>query len=102
MQPFTQQNRRFQTNERKGFPHGEGAACGSVLREPISHGENDETLWLEHIVAVREPRNGPKWEGLWFMWYDKAGQPTIKESAVFDVGALGKMVECLADFRNLL
>jgi hypothetical protein len=90
--PFTCANRRYRTNDQKGYPHGPGQPNGSVFDSPIANG-GDHSLWLEHVI---EPRTGA--EMFWLMWYDRAGRSTIPESAVFnedDIRELGRKFSSL-------
>ncbi|MGI4801036.1 MAG: hypothetical protein ACRYG8_44825 [Janthinobacterium lividum] len=96
---FTCENKRYRTDESKGHPHGPGQPRGSVFREPLSGKVGQgATLWLEHIVELAKPG----WEGFWLMWYRKNGQPTLVESAVFDVADLKNIVGWLSDISKVL
>lgn len=88
--PYSCQNRRFQTDIRRGYPHAPSGTLGSAVPEPLVRSEG-YTLWLEH-VNERADENA---DWYWLMWYDPEGLPTIPLSGVFDRQQLAGMVEQL-------
>lgn len=86
---YTCTNARFETDIRRGHPHGEGQALGSVLPEPIIRDE-EYSLWLEHVSV----RNSPADICYWLMWY-RNGVPTISMSAILHREDIAAMVQRL-------
>lgn len=88
---FTCINSRYRTNTAIGEPHGDASAArGSVFREPLIE-DGEYSLWLEHVVANREPDD----RCYWLMWY-RSGRPTIPLSGVFSREHLANMQSLLA------
>jgi hypothetical protein len=62
-----------------------------VFTKPLTTNDVGITLWAEYVVDKAGPG---KWNGspLWLMWYDQDGNPTISESATFDLSHLRRML----------
>jgi len=91
-QPFTCSNARYHTDDTQGHPHGDGNARGSVLDGPVCDDKaNGVSLWLEY---VKDGHGVGGWnpDPLWLMWYDMDGNPTISQSATFDLSHLREMI----------
>ncbi len=86
--PFTCSNRGFETNVKRGQPHVEGSASGSVFHEPLV--SSGYTLWLEYVTD-----KGGGEDRFWLMWYDDEGTPKIPMSGVMTEPQLKDMVRKL-------
>ncbi|MCW4114365.1 hypothetical protein NPA31_005235 [Aurantimonas sp. MSK8Z-1] len=92
--PFTCENSRFKTDITKGKPHGQAAALGSVLDQPlVSHGY---TLWLKHVI---DKNGGP--DQFWLIWYDPKGAPTIPASGVLGPDEIREITRQLSAFIKI-
>lgn len=91
-QPYTCRNARFQTDVKRGKPHGASPACGSVFAAPLVD-NGGYSLWLEY---VEDHKNSGSM--FWLMWYDGQGSPTIPASGVFDDDQLRAMNGQLSSF----
>jgi hypothetical protein len=86
---YTCENAGYHTNTNKGFPHGPySKTLGSRFEEPLAT-RNDYTLWLEHVIEIR---NGRGW--YWLMWY-RDGKPTIPLSGILSKRDIDKMTRLL-------
>jgi hypothetical protein len=85
MPKFTCSNKRFETNQKKGFPHGQGQAGGSVFQDAL-YGAGGDSLWLEHVYDKAEEN-----ECYWLMWYDEHGNAKLGAGTVFNKKDLKEM-----------
>lgn len=91
--PFTCSNARYRTDTFRGYPHGPDQAGGSVFPAAVFRDQDGYTLWLEYVMdsqGAAEFQAEPSW--LWLMWYDPMGEPTISQSATFDLAMLREIV----------
>ena len=88
-QPFTCHNRNYQTDIRRGYPHGVGNAKGSVFPDALVN--TGHSLWLEYVTGVED-------EVFWLMWYDPNGSPTIPLSGIFHSQDIQTISRGLASF----
>lgn len=100
-EPFTCENRRFQTDTTKGKPHGKDAngakrADGSVFDGPLFD-NGVASLWLEHVHDTHQPDGS----FYWLMWYDARGNPTIPLSGVMSADDVREMAGLLTRFMEL-
>jgi hypothetical protein len=90
-QPFTCSNARYHTDTSKGFPHGVGRAGGSYFDTAVIQAPDGYSLWMEYVVDGHGPG---AWQPspIWLMWYDPQGNPTISQSATFDLSMVREIV----------
>ena len=89
---YTCRNIKFQTDTRKGHPHGSRQVRGSVFKGPLCKGENGYTLWLEHVTNLNDSKD----QCYWLMWYQD-GIPTIPLSGIMHRKDIINMVASFAD-----
>jgi hypothetical protein len=99
-QPFSCENpgKRFhtETSGQRGYEHKPPVTSGSALPAPLWVDPRDGgSLWLEHVI---DTKGG--WDPLWFMWYDKQGNPRLTMSATFDRSELATIAQSLAEFSE--
>jgi len=92
---FTNTNSRYETNTKKGHPHGDGKPEGSVFKEPIFI--DGDSLWLEHVIDIKTGRD----DLYWLMWYDVHGRPTTKVSGILSRDDLKALSRNLSSFLEV-
>ena len=92
MQLFFCGNRSYQTDTNKGYPHMSSQTRGSVLPTPITIHENGASLWLEYVIELETSKSL-----YWLMWYDKDGNPIIRQSTVFDKQDLSNFFQAIIE-----
>jgi hypothetical protein len=92
-QKYTLENYGFRTDTSKGKPHGIGNALGSVFSEPLFTGDQNDSVWLEHVVGKGDGK-----ALYWLVWYDSEGKPKIPLSAIFGKEQLVEMSKRIAEF----
>jgi len=92
-QKYTLENYGFRTDTSKGKAHGAGNVRGSVFTEALFTGEQNDSVWLEHVIGKGDGK-----ALYWLVWYDSEGKPKIPLSAVFGREQLAEMVKRIAEF----
>jgi hypothetical protein len=62
------------------------------LPTPITIHENGASLWLEYVIELETSKSL-----YWLMWYDKDGNPIIRQSTVFDKQDLSNFFQAIIE-----